>query len=130
MILHLNIHYSYFQPNVGRGTPNVTVSLDCGSQQTFTCTVTGVAVWTISGLSGISVTSNSGQLIANNARITTNDTSGVVQSSIITITGFTIADNGGTIRCIDQANSSVQGMASISIGEWLVMKIHKYNAQA
>ena len=92
--------------------------MDCGSQQTFTCSVTGVAaLWTISGLSGISVTRDTGLSAANNVRITTTDTSGLTQSSTITITGFTTADNGGTIQCIDLADNSVQGMANISVGE-------------
>ena len=93
--------------------------MDCGSQQTFTCSVTGgAALWTISGLSGISVTRHTGQFAAsNNARITTTDTSGLTQSSTITITGFTTADNGGAIQCINLDDISVQGMASISVGE-------------
>ena len=101
---------------LGMLTPGGTVSLDCGSQQTFTCSVTGGAAWAIS-LDGISVTHDNGLGVANNARITTTDTSGVTQSSTITITGFTTADNGGTIRCIDQADNSNQGTASISVGE-------------
>ena len=93
--------------------------MDCGSQQTFVCSVTGpAALWTINGLSGISATRNTGLVVATyNPRITTTDTSGLTQSSIITITGFTTSDNGGTIQCIDLANGSVQGMASISVGE-------------
>ena len=103
--------------STGALTPDGTVSLYSGSQQTFTCSVTVAAVWTISGLSGISVTGNSGQLAANNnPRITTNDTSGITQSSTITITGFTAADNGGTIQCIELTDNSVQGTATISIG--------------
>ena len=92
--------------------------MDCGSQQTFTCSVIGGAAWTISGLSGISVTENSGLTVAiNNPRITTTDTSGVTQSSTITITGFTTSDNGGAIQCIDLDDGSVQGMATVSVGE-------------
>ena len=92
--------------------------MDCGSQQSFTCSVTGVlAGWTISGLSGISATENSGlSADNNNARITTTN-SGVTPSSTITITGFNTADNGGTIQCINLEDGSVQGMASISVGE-------------
>ena len=102
----------------GTLTPDGTISLDCGSQETFTCSVTGAAAWTISRLSGISVTDNTGLSAANNnARITTTDTSGGTQSSTITITGFTTADNGGTIQCIDLADGRLQGMASISIGD-------------
>ena len=77
-------------------------------------------MWTISGLTGISVTRQSGIITANtsSARITTTDTMGVAPTSTITITGFTTADNGGTIQCIDLNNpGSVQGMASISVGE-------------
>ena len=103
--------------------------MDCGSQQTFTCNVTGVlAGWTISELSGISVKENTGMSAAkNNPRITTTDTNGLTNSSTITITGFTTADKGGSIRCIDLSDVSVQGMANISVGEWLFDKIHRYN---
>ena len=85
------------------------MSLDCGSRQTFTCSVIGpAAVWTISDLSGISVVSNNGQSAANNSpRITTTDTSGVTQSSTIIITGFNTADNGGTIQCNNLDDNSV-----------------------
>ena len=98
--------------------------MDCGSQQTFTCNVTGLAaLWTISGLSGISATGTSGPFTANNnARITTTDTSGFTQSSTITITGFTTADNGGSIRCANLEDGSVQGMASVSVGESLACR--------
>ena len=94
--------------------------MDCGSQRSFTCTVTDVlAGWTISGFSGIGVTGTSGQIAAEfNARITTTN-SGDPSSSTINITGFTTADNGGTIQCINLADNSVQGMASISVGEKL-----------
>ena len=93
--------------------------MDCGSQRSFTCNVTGVAtLWTISGLSGINVTRESGLFAANNnPRITTTDSSGITQSSTITITGFNASDNGGNIQCINLADRSVQGMASISVGE-------------
>ena len=102
----------------GTLTLDGTVFLDCGSQHTFTCSVTVAATWTISGLSGISVTGHSGRGIANNnPRITTTDTSGITQSSTITITGFTTADNGGTVQCIELNDGRVQGMASISVGE-------------
>ena len=101
-------------------TPDSAVPLGCGSQQTFTCNVTGTgAQWTISGLSGISVTRESGLLAASHSRITTTDTDGGTTSSTITITGFTTADNGGTIQCINVNDNSVQGMASISVGESL-----------
>ena len=108
---------------VSTGTlqPDGTVSLYSGSQQTFTCNVTGIAaVWTISGLSGIRVTNVSGLSAAdNNPRITATDSSGVTQSSTITIIGFTAADNGGTIQCIELSDNSVQGTATISIGTFM-----------
>ena len=109
----------------GTLTPDSTVPLDCGSQQTFTCSVPGGAAWNISGLSGTSVTAiPTGRSIANNnPRITTTDTSGVTQSSTITITGFTTTDNGGTIQCIDLNDNSVQGMASIEVGENLAYRL-------
>ena len=51
--------------SVGRLTPNNKVSLDCGSQQTFTCIVTGgAAAWTITGLTGITVVESSGLITA------------------------------------------------------------------
>ena len=88
-----------------------------GKQQTFTCTVTGAAAWTIIGLRGITATKSTGLLTANNnPRITTTDVRGITPSSTITITGFTAADNGGTIQCIELADNSVQGKATISIG--------------
>ena len=93
--------------------------MDCGSQQTFTCNVTGPAAgWTISGLSEISEVRNTGQSVADkNPRINTTDTRGITSPSNITITGFTTADNGGTIQCINMDNKHVvQGMANISVG--------------
>ena len=95
--------------------------MDCGSQQTFTCSVTGGVAWAIS-LDRISVTRDNGLFAASNSRITTIDTGGVTQSSTITITGFTTSDNGGTIQCIDLDDISVQGMASISVGEILTYR--------
>ena len=105
----------------GTLTPDGTVSLDCESQQTFTCSVTGTAaLWAISGLSGIGATRYAGTITANlNARITTTD-SGITTPSTITITGFTTSDNGGTIQCFNPGDGIVQGMASISVGENLV----------
>ena len=106
--------------------------MDCGSEQTFTCSVTGpAALWTISGLSGINLTRESGLLVANTwssgPRVITTDASGVTQSSTITIAGFTTADNGGTIQCINLDDLSIQGMASISVGEWLFDRINRCN---
>ena len=98
--------------------------MDCGSQQTFTCSVYGSASWTFSGLSGIRVPRfpTGVEIAKNNSRITTTDTSGLTPSSTINITGFTTTDNGATIQCFEHANASVQGMASISVGEILLRK--------
>ena len=113
----MTLYNAYF---LGTLIPNGTVPLDCGSQQTFTCSVTGqvtVAVWTITGLSGITAVGLTGQLAAtNNDRITTTDTSGVTQTSTITITGFNTSDNGGNVQCIDLNSIAVQGMATLSVG--------------
>ena len=99
--------------------------LDCGSQQTFTCSVIGAAaVWTISGLDGISVTGESGRVAANsNTRISTTDTS-VTPSSTITIDGFTRADDGGTIGCFDFINSNFQGIVTVRVGECFLCLVH------
>ena len=118
--LHIYIVHCCCFFTSGTLTPDGTVSLDCGSQQTFTCIVTGsAALWSITGLSGISVpTIPTGLSIANsNPRITTTDSSSVTPSSTITITGFTTSDNGGTIQCVDLNDGSLQGMASTSVGE-------------
>ena len=106
----------------GTLAPNGEVNLDCGSQQFFTCDVSGVSAnpstaWTINGLRMISVLdANARSAANNNDRITTTDQSGVTQISTITITEFSTADNGGTIQCINQHDLSTQGMATISVG--------------
>jgi hypothetical protein len=67
-------------------------------------------------LSGI-YARHSGLTVANNNdRVTTTDTSGVTQSSIINITGFSTADNGGIIQCINLNDGLVQGTAAVSVG--------------
>ena len=74
-------------------------------------------MWTITGLSNITAVWTGGQLAANNnARITTTDTGGLTQTSTITITGFTTADDGGTVQCINLFNVLVEGMATMSVG--------------
>ena len=104
---------------IGTLFPSGSLLLDYGSEQTFTCTVTGpAAMWTITGLSGITAVGSIGLSAANNnARITTTDTSGLTQSSTITITGFTTADYGGMVQCINQADASVEGKVTILLGE-------------
>ena len=98
--------------------------MDCGSKQTFTCSVSHItngsssAGWTIT-LDGIAATEDSGKEAESmySGRVSTSDSGGVTKSSTITITGFTTSDNRETIQCINLDDGSVQGMASISIGE-------------
>ena len=98
-------------------SPGGSVSIYNGKQQTFTCSVAGAAVWTITGLRGITATKSTGLSAANNnPRITTTDTSGLTPFSTITITGFNTSDNGGAIQCIELADGSVHGKTNISIG--------------
>ena len=106
---------------VGNLSPNGTVLVSSGSQVTFTCMVTGqTAVWSISGFRSIVAVEESGLSAAqNNPRITSSDSSSITANSTITIIGFTVDDDGGTIQCINGVDSSVQGTATISLGEWL-----------
>ena len=92
--------------------------MDCSSEQTFTCSVNDIttgaslAGWTIT-LDDITATEDSGKEVGktHSGRISTSDTSGVTKSSTITITGFTTADDGGTIQCINLDDGSLQGVA-------------------
>ena len=99
--------------------------MDCGSRQTFTCSIPGEPIeWTTIGLSGISRGPFRARREAmTNPRITSTDDGDGAQRSVsdITISGFSNlkSDNGGTIQCINARNSNVRGMASISVGEWL-----------
>ena len=96
-----------------------TLSLDCDNEQTFTCSVSVAAVWSIDSTSGeLAIVTDTG-LAADRAspRITTSDTSGNVNTSRITINGFSEADNGTVISCIDRDDSSVQGTVLLSISE-------------
>ena len=83
-----------------------------GSQQIFTCNVTGPeAVWTNTGLNGATNVGTSGQLDINKEGITTNDSRIPTENFTITITGCTTTDNGGIVLCID-----IQGLANVSAG--------------
>ena len=98
--------------------PSGTVSLDCGSQQTFACRVTGVVLWTVTGLSGINaIEISSMKAASNNSRIATTDPSDSVQESTIIISGFTTADDGGTVQCLDRVvfGPHGSGVATIHI---------------
>ena len=102
-------------------TPDGIVPVYSGSKQTFTCKAPGKSLgWTITGLRGMDISGPFRSRVAakNNPRITSNDTGGSsqVSVSVITISRFSAADNGGTIRCINMADNSVQGTATILIG--------------
>ena len=104
-------------------SPDGIVQVYCGSPQTFTCRAPGKPLgWSITGLSGIDIPGpfRARPVAVNNTmdRIASNDTGGnsQVSVSVITISRFSAEDNGGTIRCINMEDGSVQGMATISIG--------------
>ena len=97
--------------------------MDCGGGQTFTCRTPVSIGWNIAGLSGINIP---GPFLVRNAamgnsRINTNDTGNERQTvvSFITISGFSISDNGGIIQCVNMENNNTKGMATISVGEWV-----------
>ena len=102
------------------------VSVYCGGVQTFTCRPSDgrdPIGWNIAGLSGINIP---GPFMARavamtNSRITTNDTGGNSQTKVsdITISGFSTSDNGGIIQCVNMNNNNTEGMATISVGEWV-----------
>ena len=100
-------------------TPGGTVSLDCGSTQTFTCRAdraASTAVWTVTGLSGIIAMRTSGvKAASSNNRITTTDPSENIQVSTIIISGFTTADEGGTVQCIESTFSLFLGSSVATI---------------
>ena len=103
-------------------TPNGTVSVDCGSTQTFICYSHYKLGWNITGLSEINITGPFRAQRAANSRITSNDTGDISQYGVsnITIFRFNRSDNGGIIRCVNMDNGSVQlGNASISVGEFV-----------
>ena len=109
---------------VGTLEPDGTVSVDCGSRQTFTCRAPGEPIgWNIAGLSGINMPGPfraraADQTLTNN-RIMSNDTGGNMQIgvSVITISRFRISDNGGIIQCVNMDDNSTRGIATISVGE-------------
>ena len=85
-------------------TQEGTVSPDCGGQQTFTCRGDRdyfPVFWTLHGLHGITTDNNTfstGYVLAKlNERTSSPDKRKLTSSSNITISGFTDADDGGTI---------------------------------
>ena len=98
------------------------VSVDCGSEQTFTCRAPVEPIgWNIAGLSGINMPGPFRARVAarTNNRIVSNDSGGNTQVGVsdITIFGFSISDNGGIIQCVNMLTNSTRGMATISVGE-------------
>ena len=120
--IHFSIYHFKLFNLVGTLEPRGTVSVDCGSTQTFNCNAPGVSLgWNIAGLSGINIP---GPFLARNAamrnsRITSTDTGSEVQVgvSVITISGFSASDNGGIIQCVNMNNNKTKGVATISVGE-------------
>jgi hypothetical protein len=112
---------------IGTLTPSGPLFLDCGSQQTFSCSVTGAAAgWNITGLNGINAGSVSGMVAANtNPRIINTDTGDFLTSNI-TITGFTEADNG-VVQCIELVSGAVQGMTAVSAGSLYELQCYCYS---
>ena len=108
---------------VGALEPNGTVSVECLNKRTFICQVKNEIPlgWNIAGLSGISIPGpfRARPAAVNNSRITSNDTGGTSQFFVsnITISGFSISDNGGIIQCVNMRNNNTRGMATISVGE-------------
>ena len=112
--LHLNcLLYTEFL------TPSGTVCLDCGSQQMFTCQATsGSARWTLRGLPGRNAEKNTGVNLASYySNLTTADTNSYTYPTSINITGFSMADNGGVVECVDQNSDRVEAIATIVVGE-------------
>ena len=83
-------------------------------------------VWNITGLRGINIP---GPFLAryaalDNSRIMSTDTGHGSQIGVsrITISGFSISDNGGIIQCVNMNNNSTMGMATLSVCE-LVLEL-------
>ena len=100
----------------------------CGSTQTFTCRPSNDREpigWNITGLSGINKQgpfhARAEHLRDLTDRFSSNDTGGSSQTkvSVITISGFSLSDNGGIIQCVNMVNNETRGMATISVGEWV-----------
>ena len=110
--------------------PNGTIQLDYNSQQTFTCSVTGVEVqWIISGLSGRSVRGSGTEVANSYGSITTNDATSITQSSTINIMRIRPEDHGATVRCVNKEDESVQGVAILTLGKQITPLIINYHTQ-
>ena len=96
--------------------PNGTVPLDCGSQQVFTCTISGrFARWRFDIKAGnVKYTAT---ILPDTAR--TNQT-----KSAITVFNLSEADNNGTVECIDRDTNLSEGTARIVIGKHEFYTVH------
>ena len=99
--------------------------MSCGKSQKFICTGYKKAfLWNITGLSGIDTTELLSARIAalGNPRISSGDIGDFNEfgDSDITISGFSAADNGGTVQCINKKDNSVQGTATILISTFMI----------
>ena len=98
--------------------------MDCGGSETFECKEKDIPLeWTIKELKGIDIM---GPFLARteahknpDGRISTTDTGEKTQvgMSNLTISGFTVSDEGGIIECVNANDNSIIGMANISICE-------------
>ena len=98
--------------------------MNCGGSETFECKEKDIPLkWTITGLRDIDI---SGPFLArteahenSKGRISINDTGEKtrVGMSNLTISGFTVSDEGGIVKCVNMKDNSIIGMAHISICE-------------
>ena len=110
---------------VGTLIPDGTVSVECGNAKSFICNAPYYVPigWNITGLNGINVpgpfNARTEHLRDLHDRFSSNDTGGIRQTrvSVITISRFSLSDNGGIIQCVNMDNNSTRGIAIISVGE-------------
>ena len=98
--------------------------MDCGGSETFECKETNIPLkWTIEKLNNIDIL---GPFLARtearknpDGRISTTDTGEYTQKGMsnLTISGFTVSDEGGIIKCVNANDNSIIGMANITICE-------------
>ena len=100
--------------------------MECGGSKTFECEAKNIPLkWTIERLKDINI---SGPFLARDeahknldGRITTNDSGHTTQIGIsnLTISRFTVSDEGGIIKCVNEnsKDNNIIGMANISICE-------------
>ena len=98
--------------------------MECGGSKTFICEKARKPLkWNITGLRDINIPGlflpRNVTIESGNDRITSNDSGQTTQEGIsnLTISGFTVSDKGGIIKCFNVEDDSIIGMANISICE-------------